>query len=66
MSHPAHPRLISLNFFQGDERLEGTAYPELAIPLEEAPGSDGKVLVGQVEIVLGAEPLPQEAWLLDD
>lgn len=62
VSHPAYPRLISLIFFRGDERLAGTPYPELAIPLEKAQSRDGEVLVGDVEIILGAAPLPAEAW----
>ncbi len=62
VSHPAHPRLISLIFFRGDGRLAGTPYPELAIPLEKARTNDGEVLVGGVEIVLGATPLPWDAW----
>ncbi len=66
VSHPDHPRLISLIFFKGDERLQGTPYPELAIPLETAPVDDGKVLIGEVEIVLGAEPLPEDAWRYGD
>ncbi len=62
VSHPDHPRLISLIFFQGDERLEGTPYPELAIPLEKVRTQDGEVLVGGVEIILGATPLPAGDW----
>lgn len=62
VSHPDYPRLISLIFFQGDERLAGTPYPELAIPLEKARIHDGEVLVGGVEIILGAPSLPADAW----
>lgn len=62
VSHPAYPRLVSLIFFRGDERLAGTPYPELAIPLEKARSRDGEVLVGDVEIILGATPLPADAW----
>jgi protocatechuate 3,4-dioxygenase beta subunit len=62
VSHPEHPRLVSLIFFRGDERLSGTPYPELAIPLEKSRAPAGEVLVGGVEIVLGATPLPAEDW----
>ncbi len=58
VSHPDYPRLISLIFFQGDERLNGTPYPELAIPLEKVRTQDGEVYVAGVEIILGATPLP--------
>lgn len=59
VTHPDYPELVSLIFFRGDERLEGTPYPELAIPLERARLESGEVLVGGVEIVLGANPLPR-------
>lgn len=62
VSHPEHPRLVSLIFFHGDERLAGTPYPELAIPLETVRTSGGDVLVGDVEIILGAPALPENAW----
>jgi len=62
VTHPNYPELISLIFFQGDERLIGTPYPELAIPLEKAQLEIGEVLVGGVEIVLGANPLPRGAF----
>jgi len=63
VSHPGHPRLVSLIFFHGDERLAGTPYPELAIPLEKARTPRGEILVGGVELILGAVPLPPEDWL---
>ena len=63
VTHPDHPRLISLIFFQGDERLTGTPYPELAIPLEKVRTENGDVLVAGVEIILGAPPLPPGAWI---
>ncbi|MEM7253932.1 MAG: hypothetical protein AAF493_21145 [Pseudomonadota bacterium] len=52
VSHPTHRRLISLIFFKGDERMEGSPYPELAIFLEKARSDSGEVLVGRVELVL--------------
>lgn len=58
VTHPDHPRLVSLIFFKGDERLADTPYPELAIPLETTRVGDGEVLIGDLEIVLGAPPLP--------
>ncbi len=62
VTHPEHPRLISLIFFQGDERLDGTPYPELAIPLEKVRTQNGEVFVAGVEIVLGAAPPPAGYW----
>lgn len=62
VSHPDFPRLISLIFFQGDERLDGTPYPELAVPLEKVRTPVGEAFVAGVEIVLGAAPLPAEHW----
>ena len=62
VSHPAYPRLVSLIFFQGDERLDGTPYPELAVPLERVRTEDGEVFVAGVEIILGATPLPPGYW----
>lgn len=62
VTHPDHPRLVSLIFFQGDERLAGTPYPELAIPLEKVRTGNGEVYLAGVEIVLGAAPLPAGAW----
>ncbi|HEX9582955.1 MAG TPA: hypothetical protein VGB36_00435 [Gammaproteobacteria bacterium] len=62
VTHPDHPRLVSLIFFRGDERLEGSPYPELAIPLEKVVVHGGEVLVGDVEIILGATPLPAGDW----
>ena len=56
VTHPDYPTLTSLIFFKGDERLAGSPYPELAIALEQAPSSAGNVLLGVVEIVLGAPP----------
>ena len=52
VTHPAHPRLVSLIYFKGDERLVGTPYPELAITLDETGTGDSAVLFGAVEIVL--------------
>ncbi len=52
ITHPAHPRLVSLVYFKGDERLPGTPYPELAIALEEARVGEETLLFGQIEIVL--------------
>jgi len=52
VTHSEHQRLVSLIFFKQDERLTGTPYPELAIHLEEAGGSDDELLIGQVELVL--------------
>ncbi len=66
VTHPDHPRLISLIFFQGDERLDGSPYPELAVPLEKVRTGNGAVLVAGVEIVLGAAPLPPGSWLDTD
>jgi len=67
VTHPEHPTLVSLIFFKGDERLAGTPYPELAIPLEKARTPDGgEVFLGGVELVLGAEPLPAQDWLTPD
>lgn len=60
--HRAYPRLVSLIFFKGDASLAGSPYPELAIPLEGSTTADGEVLVGNVEIVLGAQPLPADDW----
>jgi len=57
VTHPAHPRLVSMIFFKGDEYLATSPYPQLAIPLETARGAQGEVLVGEVEIILGAPPL---------
>ncbi|MDX1435002.1 MAG: hypothetical protein R3286_21345, partial [Gammaproteobacteria bacterium] len=62
VTHPDHPELVSLIFFRGDERLEGTPYPELAISLERARLETGEVLVGGVEIVLGANRLPRRTF----
>jgi protocatechuate 3,4-dioxygenase beta subunit len=62
VSHPDHPRLISLIFFQGDERLDGTPYPELAVPLEKVRTQDGEVFVAGVEVILGAAPPPAGYW----
>jgi protocatechuate 3,4-dioxygenase beta subunit len=62
VTHPDHPRLVSLIFFRGDERLDGSPYPELAIPLEKVVVQGGEVLVGDVEIILGATPLPAGDW----
>ena len=62
VTHPDYPELVSLIFFRGDERLEGTPYPELAITLERARLESGEVLVGGVEIVLGANPLPRRSF----
>lgn len=62
VTHPDHPRLISLIFFQGDERLVGTPYPELAIPLEKVRTRNGEVYVAGVEIVLGAAQPPAGYW----
>jgi protocatechuate 3,4-dioxygenase beta subunit len=61
VTHPAHPRLVSLIFFKGDESLATSPYRQLAIPLETSRGPQGEVLVGEVEIVLGAPPLPPGA-----
>lgn len=58
VTHPAHPRLVSMIFFKGDDRLGFSPYRELAIPLETSRGPQGEVLLGEVEIVLGAPPLP--------
>ncbi len=66
VTHPQHPRLVSLIFFRGDERLDRTPYPELAIPLEKARTPHGEILVGGVEIVLGASSLPVEDGLSGD
>ena len=66
VSHPAHPRLVSLIFFKGDEPMRHSPYPELAVPLERTRAGDGEVLVGGVEIVLGAEPLPESDGYLSD
>lgn len=53
VSHPDHQRLISLIFFQGDERLVGSPYPELAIPIEQANyGDDGELFIAMAELVL--------------
>lgn len=60
VSHPGHQRLVSLIYFKGDERLAGNPYPDLAIVLERARMQDKELLFGQVEIVLGASPLPQQ------
>jgi protocatechuate 3,4-dioxygenase beta subunit len=62
VSHPDYPRLVSLIFFQGDGRLDGTPYPELAVPLEKVRTQDGEVFVAGVEIILGATPLPAGYW----
>ena len=62
VTHPDHPRLISLIFFQGDERLVNTPYPELAIPLERVRTQNGEVYVAGVEVVLGAAPPPAGYW----
>jgi len=62
VTHPDHPRLVSLIFFRGNERLDGSPYPEFAIPLEEVVVQGGEALVGDVEIILGAAPLPAGAW----
>lgn len=62
VTHPDHPRLISLIFFQGDERLNGTPYPELAIPLEKVRTQNGEVYVAGLEIVLGAAAPPAGYW----
>ena len=61
VTHPAHPRLVSMIFFKGDEYLATSPYPQLAIPLETSRGAQGEVLVGEVEIILGAPPLPPGA-----
>jgi protocatechuate 3,4-dioxygenase beta subunit len=61
VTHPAHPRLVSMIFFKGDESLLTSPYPQLAIPLETSRGPQGEVLVGEVEIILGAPPLPPGA-----
>jgi hypothetical protein len=45
-------------FFKGDESLVTSPYPQLAIPLETSRGPQGEVRVGEVEIILGAPPLP--------
>jgi protocatechuate 3,4-dioxygenase beta subunit len=66
VTHPAHPRLVSLIFFKGDAFLSDSPYPELAIALERSRGEAGVVLVGGVELVLGAAPLPAEEWHLAD
>lgn len=60
VSHPDHPRLVTLVLFLGDERLQGTPYPELAIPLERARTGDVEFLDGGFELILGAEPLPAD------
>lgn len=52
VTHPRHPRLVSLIYFKGDERLADTPYPQLAITLEEARVGEDLLLFGQVEIVL--------------
>ena len=57
VSHSEHPRLISLIFFKGDERLRFSPYPELAVPLERIRVASGEILLAQVEIVLGSKPL---------
>ena len=62
VTHPDHPRLVSLIFFKGDDRLEGGPYPELAIALERARSGAGEILLGEVEIILGAPPLPAQDW----
>ncbi len=66
VTHPDYPQLISLIFFQGDERLDGSPYPELAIPLEKVRTGSGEVFVAGVEIVLGAPALPPGYWLDTD
>lgn len=66
VTHPDYPQLISLIFFQGDERLDGSPYPELAIPLEKVRVGSGEVFVAGVEIVLGAPALPRGYWLDTD
>jgi len=62
VSHPGHQRLVSLIFFQGDERLVGSPYPELAIPIEQAHFASqrgnqdrnlNELFMAQVELVLG-------------
>lgn len=62
VTHPAHPRLVSMIFFKGDERLVTSPYRELAIALETARGPGGEVLLGEVELILGAPPLAP-GWL---
>jgi protocatechuate 3,4-dioxygenase beta subunit len=66
VTHPDHPRLVSLIFFKGDEPLARSPYPGLAIALERSRGDSGEVLVGGVELVLGAQPLPAQEWHLAD
>lgn len=60
VSHPDHERLVSLIFFKGDERLVGSPYPELAIPVEQANyGNDGELFIAFAELVLGHQPSSQ-------
>lgn len=53
VKHADYNRLISLIFFKDDERLIGSPYPELAIPIEQAHSGDGgELFIGMVELVL--------------
>jgi protocatechuate 3,4-dioxygenase beta subunit len=52
VSAPGRPQLVTLAYFKGDERLDRTPYPELAITLEEARLGEESVLLGRLELIL--------------
>ena len=66
VTHSEHPTLVSLIFFKGDERLDGTPYPELSIPLETVRTGTDEFFLGGIEVVLGAAPLPVDDGLAPD
>jgi len=52
ITHPAYPRLISLILFEGDPKLAGLPYPELAVFVEQGRIKDRTVRFAEAILVL--------------
>ncbi len=55
ITHPDYAELISLILFEGDPRLEGLPYPDLAVFVEQAKIEDREVSFADVVLVLEAD-----------
>ena len=52
ITHPDYARLISLILFEGDPRLEGLPYPDLAVFVEQGRVGEDEVRFAEVLLVL--------------
>ena len=52
VTHPAYPKLISLILFEGDPKLEGLPYPDLAVFVEQGRINDQKLRFVEAILVL--------------